>query len=126
MANFSSSSVEVLEYDFRDFASNSGKGSCKGHGEIPEPTSDALEAYGAATRELFKVETNKDVKEKLEDDDAAKAKSRELLKLTADLCENSPSVEELEDLPPRIQRAFFKWIFKEITDPEVSSGATPR
>lgn len=125
MANFSSSSVEVLEYDFRDFASNSGSGSCEGHGQIPEPTSDALEAYAAATRALFAVETNKDVKAKLEDDDAAKAKSRELLALTADLCRNTPSVDQLEDLPPRIQRAFFKWIFKEITDPEVSSGATP-
>lgn len=136
MSNFSLEAIETLDYDFTGIASNSGKGGCKGKGTIPEPSQPRLEAYSAAMRELFDVKDNKDVADALNKDEKKptdeellaeqKVRSEKLLAITAELCQNTPSKAELEDLPPRYQRAFLKWIFREIADPEVLSAGTRR
>ena len=126
MSKFSLEVIETLDYDFTDIASNSGEGRCKGKGTIPEPTQARLEAYSAAVRELFNVKENSEVTEAIEREAAEKEKSSTLLALTAELCQNSPTKAQLEDLPPRYQRAFLKWIFGSLANPEVSSADTRR
>ena len=126
MSTFSIESVEPLTYDFTGATSNSGEGKCKGKGTVPEPSQPRLEAYSAAVRELFNVKENKDVAAAIDQQAEAKEKSSTLLALTAELCQNSPSKEEMEELPPRIQKAWLKHLYKELADPEVSSAATRR
>ncbi|CAA9313805.1 MAG: hypothetical protein AVDCRST_MAG93-5391 [uncultured Chloroflexia bacterium] len=134
MSNFSVTAVEPLDYDFTDFPSNVHKGkNCTGKGSLPEPTEALLNSYGEKVQALFEVKDTDDPKKAVEDamDDKAatkaenERKAQELLELTAELCQNSPNAEELKELPPRIRNAFMKWVYKELADPEVSSGATP-
>ncbi len=131
MSTFSVSIIEPLEYDFTKIRSNSGSGYCKGKGIIPEPSQTALEAYGAAVRELYKVDESKDVTAAMDADERqahsdaeAKERSDTLLALTSGLCQNQPSDEQLKDLPPRYCRAFMKWIFAELQDPKVLTEGT--
>lgn len=134
MANFDIDSVEPLDYDFRGFQKNDApRGEmCSGFGEIPEPTQKILTAYAKGTQELFQVETQDEVEKALDAEaklkqDAAEAKQRKarLHGLTAALCQNSPTARELGELPPRIANAFMKWVYKELSDPEVLSAGTP-
>jgi len=145
VSNFSLQAVETLDYDFTGFPSNTSKDKCKGKGSIPEPTEDMLTAYAEAVAKLFEIKKGDDIEAALDGGDPTatsanaepgspekKAKKKEeeakaaaLLGFTADLCQNSPSTEELTELPPRIRNAFMKWVYKELSDPEVSSGATP-
>ena len=124
MSTFSIDVIETLDYAFTEIDSNSGSGKCKGKGTIPEPSQPRLEAYSAAVRELFDVKENKDVAAAIDREAEAKEKSSTLLALIAELCQNTPSKEQLEDLPPRYQRWFLKWIFGSLTDPKLSSGDT--
>lgn len=132
MATFSADLVEPLEYDFTGFPSNSGSGNCKGKGVTPEPSDAVLRAYQKGVRELMGVkedatpdELAKELEKQTKDQTAAEAqkeadeKSKKLLALTAQLCQNQPSVEELEELRPRTLRAFMKHTFKELADPKV-------
>lgn len=123
MSNFSANAIE-LKYDFTGFPKNDGsKGKCTGKGVIPEPTQKDLQRYQEAMKELFQVEEDGiDLgQEALEaqDTEALEEKLDKLLGLTAELCKHSPSVEDLRELPPRIQLAFQKHIYKELADPEV-------
>ncbi len=125
MPTFSYDSVETLDYDFTGVPSNSGSGNCRGKGTIPEPSQDRLEAYAAAMRELFKVSDDKDVAKAMDEVEAeVKAKSDKLLGLVAELCQDSPSREEIAELPPRIQKAFLAHIHRELADPKLSTRGT--
>jgi hypothetical protein len=120
MPVFSVDAVEALEYDFTGFPSNKGKGYCKGKGVTPEPTDALLKGYQSGVRELLGLDEDADagkVAKKIEKD--PEAMSAQLLALTAELCQDQPSQEELAELPPRVLRAFMKATFKEIADPEV-------
>ena len=125
MSTFSLEVIETLDYDFTEIPSNSGSGKCKGRGTIPEPSQPRLEAYSSAVRELFDVKENKDVASAIDRDAAEKEKSSTLRALITELCQNTPSKEQIEDLPPRYQRAFLKWIFGSLTDPKLTSCDTP-
>lgn len=122
---FSYDSIEDLSYDFQSAPNNKGTGRCKGVGCVPEPTQKALEAYSAATRELFQVKTDEDAKKVAVD---RKRQSEEqadtFLALTAELCQNQPSKEDLEELPPRVLRGFLKWLMRSVVDPKVSTDDT--
>jgi hypothetical protein len=127
MAQFSISAIEPLEYDFTGIRSNSGDGYCKGKGTIPEPTEPLLRAYGEALRTLYGVEEAEEVEEAIDaEGPSAEERHRRLLELTAELCQQSPSADELQELPPRACNLFMKWVYKELSDPEVSSAGTRR
>lgn len=125
MPKFSADTVEPLDYDFTGITPDGGKTYCKGKGTIPEPSQARLEGFSKAIRELYEVSadaTAKEIEKKMDRAEAekdAKEKQDQLLELTAEFCQNSPTKEELEGLPPRVQRLFFKHIFRELTDPEV-------
>lgn len=131
MSNFSYGSIEALDYDFTGVPSNSANGCCKGKGAIPEPTQAHLKAYAQALRNLYGLTEDDDPSNiakaiKSEKSASAEERAERLLRLTADLCQGSPSAEELLELPPRIRNAFMKWVYQELSDPEVSSAGTRR
>ncbi len=127
-SSFTTDTIELLKYDFTEFPSNDGKGNCSGKGTIPEPTKAKLKTYSENLKALYDIKEDDD-KEKLAEaveKEVAKSGAEEieergekLLQYTSDLCSNSPSLAELKELPPRIQTGFFKWIYKELADPEV-------
>ncbi len=128
MAKFQLDVVESLDYDFTAIPSNKGKGMCRGKGTIPEPTQERLAEYGAKLKQMFEnaalpepgAEGEDPVGEEQADAMSNSAGRQDtMLSLTAQLCMNTPSTEDLEELPPRYLNAFFKWVYKELTDPEV-------
>ena len=122
VSGFSADVLELLEYDFTGFPSNSG-GQCSGKGIVPEPTQTHLETYATALQDLFGLNKDDDkdeVEEKIEKTaTSSEEKSNRLLELTSDLCQQTPSAAELKELPPRIRNAFMKWVYKELSDPKV-------
>lgn len=131
MSTFSVDSVETLDYDFTGFPKNAGRGKCKGKGVIPEPTQGHLIAYAEGLRQLYQVPTDDDdsetkVSQEIEKSATEQSEKRQegLLKLTAALCQNSPSAAELRELPPRIRTAFMKHVYQELSNPKVLSADT--
>lgn len=113
MALYSASSVEALEYDFRGIKTADGKGYCSGKGEIPEPSQEDLEEF-QRVMELY----SPDKLAKMSKEEQ-KAADEHTMDAVVKLCKNSPSKDELMELPPRRQRGFFKVLLKELVDPEV-------
>lgn len=115
--------VEVLEYDFTDYVPD-----CKG--SIPEPSTEQLDAYFNAIRDLAKNVQNLRAKaeraEHAEDnelsndevdailaemDDLSISKyTGEMTVAIADLCSGQPSKEQIEALPFRVKQAFLQWV----------------
>lgn len=124
MAKFSASVVERLDYDFTDFEKDGGGGRCSGKGTIPEPSQKDLDEYLATVQALV---PNGDVEALAREGDAASTEVMDkLLEAVAGFCKNTPSKEELDELPPRIKMYFVGWISKEFSNPEVSGAATRR
>lgn len=132
MSTFTYDVIEPLAYDFTQIPHNSGQGFCTGQGVIPEPTQDHLIAYGEEVKALFNMEdgdTAEDVQRRLAEElkdkstkqqkAAADKASRKMLEITAKLCQQSPSADQLGELPPRARNAFLKWVQKEVANPEV-------
>lgn len=135
MAKFTSASIEAMIYDFTGIPSDIGKGMCKGKGVVPEPTQARLTAYQNGMRELFNIPDDADAEatqqatqeriEKATEEDAEETLDK-LMALTAELCQNTPSHKELQELPPRYRAAFLAWIHEEIANPEALSADTRR
>lgn len=134
MSQFNVETIEALEYDFTAIKHNvqPKKGAvkyCSGKGAIPEPTETQLEGYSSGVKTIFGLDEaadDADTKEKVEGQivKANESVTKKLMGLTSALCQGSPSKAELEELPPRYRNAFLKWVYAEVTNPEVSSGAT--
>lgn len=114
---FSVDSLEPLEYDFSGIPKDGGKGFCSGSGAIPEPSTDALEAYQKSMQTLMKGRSL-DALQK-QDTEESRKQLRQVLEHVAKLCQNSPSLEELAQLPPRWKIGFMKTFNREMSDPEV-------
>lgn len=114
---FSVDSLEPLEYDFTGIPKDGGKGYCKGKGAIPEPSTKALEEYQAAMQELMRGRSLEALQK--QDTEENKKLLHQTLELTTKLCQNSPSIEELEELPPRYKVGYMKAFNREMSNPEV-------
>lgn len=117
MAKFSIEAVEALDYDFRGIPKDEGKGYCTGHGTVPEPSTADLEVYQAKMQEIAGSDPVKALAAQPDTEESRK-QLRHVLELTAALCKNSPSAEELEELPPRYKMHFIKWLAGELSNPE--------
>lgn len=129
MATFDvSQEVDELTFDFTKYVPDA-------KGTIPEPSNDAITAFRRRIAELLPVAVGEDGKpgvdlsalvEKYgESEDAAKGLEADLYKSVADLCSNTPTVEQIRALPFRGQRAFIGWIIgKFVSTPEASAPAT--
>lgn len=106
--SFNAASIKRLDYDFTSFATNDGAGLCSGKGIIPEPSTARLDAF-----EKFRATF--DAAAASEADESVLGVVR---KATADLCGGSPTLEELEELPPRILAGFTQWLVEELSDPK--------
>lgn len=126
MAKFDAGlSVESLDYDFTAFG---GK-----EGTIQEPSTAKVNTFFNRMKELMReVSAMQSKFQDLEDDDldgealadkigqveeataGAEEYQSKSIQYLAELCGNSPSVEELEMLPYRVLTAFTQWLVGEI------------
>lgn len=121
MPSFNASTVvEPLDYDFTKFGGRKA--------EIPEPSDaqvlkmysemDALvKSLAGEFVELPKNPSAQDLVESLNQLTMSESYGPMLEGMTAiysDLCSNSPTVEELNQLPPRIRTLFFQWVAKQM------------
>lgn len=133
-----------LTYDFTSVDSNKGGGvKCLGNGTIPEPSIDALESFDKLWAQVIAAQAASDAAdaEAASDVPTTGAEKPFELRLTkllvgspevrekaaiawAALCQNSPSVAEITELPPRIFAAFGLFLLKEIVNPKGLTSAT--
>lgn len=119
MPSFDASTiVEPLDYDFTRFGGRKA--------EIPEPSEELIvEMYSAMDHllkevagsfvDLPKNPSAQDLVNSLNQltmSESYKPMLDGMTEIYARLCANSPSVEELKQLPPRIRALFFQWVAK--------------
>lgn len=118
MATFSIKTVETLDYDFRGIPKDGpAKGYCSGKGTVPEPSTADLEAYQATMKEITVGRSLEDLAQA--DTKEQQEQLHKTLEATAEFCKGTPSLQELEELPPRMKIAFIRWLGGEISNPEV-------
>lgn len=134
MATFDAgSAVEDLNWDFTAYGGGSGK--------VPEPSEKLIVDYykelkeaisslrgiqdhkGGSRDNLTQTEIEELMKQ-METVDIRKINT-EVKKAVAKLCQNSPSVAELNKLPYRVLNAFVTWIQGEMSPEDKSAGTTP-
>lgn len=102
-------------------------------GIIPDPSDEMLQSYYRAMRELFKdagideLPTDTEIRlhpermnefmDRLEKFDRIEA-HHQVLEIIAMLCQNTPSVDDMMQLPYRKRVKFIRFVQKEIADPE--------
>lgn len=111
--------LEPLDYNFEKFDAGSGT--------IPEPTRAQIRDFEKWRLSTFgDAATVADLAERyqaMSDDEAAES-DREAVVAIARLCSDSPNAEQLEKLPARVFRAFWAWLWTQLTDPTLSGSAT--
>ena len=126
MAFTAATAVSALNYDLRPYAEIDGT--------VPEPSSKAIDAFFARLQEMAK-EAGADLDDDAKPQEIAQAVTEidenamsnmtdSLLKATVELTEGNPTRKELDNLPFRVQHAFFNWLVGEIMDPIERRSAT--
>lgn len=109
--------VDALSFDFTPYA---------GSGSIPEPSSEQIESFRRSLAELIAENSTatgdgltliQQVQAYLAVD--AGQVNEKMLHLTAEVCSDSPSFDDLMALPFRPQQAFLGWIIGVFVRPEV-------
>jgi len=122
MSGFSAEKLGSLDFDFTGIKNAKGTGFCTGKGVMDEPSEDRITAYFEATNALRTL-----VAEALSDKTGAKIKEIEdnaggmlddLRESLSAVGNGSPTIAQLEELPPRALRAFHAWVTEELTDPK--------
>jgi hypothetical protein len=124
--------IEELSFDFRPFVD--------AHGVVPEPSSARIKNFQKTLRKLFgpafqaiadaegktQQELIKSAMEASDEEVDAKADETEesLLRACAALCGDSPSYDQLVQLPYRGQRVFLGWLVGKFLNPESQAPAT--
>ena len=109
--------ITSLDYDFTRFGGPKGT--------VPEPSDPQIFAYSKAMSELGEELgiNERDPKKiaavaaSLTETDMMEHAVRQA-EITAALCGNHPSAEELMNVPPRVRAAFYGWL-SEMLNPEV-------
>ena len=119
--------VEALEYDFTTCIVDGAP--CAGKGTIPEFTDKQLREFGKRSAEAAERLGGKPggKPEDLSDainSGALDAAIDEMTNMVAEFCQQSPSAEELHQLPFRVRQAFYAWLFGELFDPKASPSGT--
>lgn len=126
----SAKAVSPLDFDF------TAHGGPKG--TIPEPTQEALDAFyergraiiaGAGIEDIARLSDDSSEAEiigvlaKL-DMESFQSLQGDLAVAVGELCQGTPSTEEIQALPVRVRQAFIGWVFGEIADPTFARAAT--
>lgn len=113
--------VGALDYDFTSCPRNDDPSQmCTAKGRVPEPCSDALQLFEEESRQLaeeFAAAAEKAGSDGLTAEFQEGLRAR-AVKIVADVCDGSPSLEELTQLPPRVFGAFAAWLRREIANPK--------
>src|SRR5690606_11412212 len=116
--------VEAMEWDFTDFGGGSGV--------VPEPTTEIFNQFTERAKvfqERFRATTGKSMDDALTEEDVSRLDEQEIMSemvnLLAFVCQDSPGVEQLSLLPPRVLMAFQGWLVGEIS-PESTAATTKR
>jgi hypothetical protein len=123
--------VEPLDWDFTAFKA--------GKGTVPEPSDerlgkflrDVMAAQSSESASLAPLTEAGDDTEKLLaaiaalPEDALPGATKAMIKPYADLCDGSPTEDQLTKLPPRVRVAFFSWLAGELRPEASSAGSKP-
>ena len=123
MPKFDATLVEPMTYDFTGFGQPGVEGT------IPEPSSERIETFLAVMREVMPIKEDTDddgktisvldmdaIEEKFgEDPDEAMAL---VDAACAEVCQNTPTAEQIAALPYRAHRMFWGWLFGTLMSPE--------
>ena len=125
-----SEQVEPLEYDFTYFGTANPPISvlANAKGEIPEPSDQAVTTMQrkltAATKRFLpdNIDPNNQVAMNQAmaqiPEDAFSRAEQEILDAIAELCNGSPTREQLAALPYRHKRKFIAWLQRQLMNPE--------
>ena len=109
MATFTLSGIESLEYDFREFKKADGT-NCTGHGVIPEPSGEQLDAFIRAM-----VAIGNDAEAKADSGDEGNFSLAEVRKRMIDAVASlGVDRAHLEELPLRAVQPFAMWLQSEL------------
>lgn len=139
MSKFDANYVEPMEYDFTGIrGQGKGRPYCTGKGYVTEPTKGDLEAYQEKVQRIFRealrqaptvenpsIEETRAMMEQADNDEGARL-LEELYEITVDICDGSPSKDELDELPARYQQGFCIWLAQELTSPKYQTGDSNR
>jgi hypothetical protein len=118
--------IDTLTFDFTRYAKEA-------KGVIPEPTTEKLRAFQkglkAVIRESLKntkeppanetqLESMKRIIGADDTDELAVMVEARTFELISDLCSGTPSVEQLQKIPYRVQQAFVGWLTGIFLNPE--------
>lgn len=124
MSGFDSgAALEVLDWDFTKYCGPDAKGT------TPEPSQDVLDRFRRTRGELLRLAFADDgitidrakLAKVVEDAGGEKAfddkTGQELLDCYTDVCQGSPSREQIEGLPGTVRGAFYRWVDRCLLDP---------
>lgn len=116
-----STAVEPLDYDFTHFASRDPV-LADAKGVIDEPSDEAVQKmqrqFAEATK-AFRDASSGDGPPLAElDRDVFEASETAILEAVAEVCNGSPSREQLAALPYRHKRRFLTWLQRQLMNPE--------
>lgn len=119
--------VEKLEYDFRPYADV--------YGETPEPSEQAFQKFSSKQAKVMidmdrleKEMAQAEKDEKLDDEtvEVFQKRGREISdkmsKIIAELCQDKPSKDEVDQLPYRVKTAYIKHLMSQFSPEGETSG----
>lgn len=133
MSGFNSGKAVPVSDLAYDFTAHGG-----GEGTIPEPSAEIVQAYFKEVRgamkgagiELGDLAAGNTAEGRLAiaralgaaDEDKLKEMEAQQLDAVVGLCGGTPSKEEIEKLPARVQQAFFGWLVAKFSRPPNPNG----
>ena len=113
------SAVEALDFDFRPQVDASGV--------IPEPTHDLRDAFLTRIDEIFADDTDKVLEDRVADIKVEELRKLEgeLVDAVAELCQGTPTREQIGGLPPRHQLAFLGWLVGQLAADPTQAATQP-
>jgi hypothetical protein len=123
---FDASAYGTLRYDFKKFGGVQGM--------IPDPSDEMIENYMRALRDIAREfgedevsedATPEEIQDALDNSNLEIKAAQDAMALaTSELCQASPSADELLRLPFRVRVGFFNWLQRKLMDPEASASGT--
>lgn len=111
MSGFAADAVDVLDFDFTQIPRDDGNGFVGGKGVVAEPSKDRITAFYEAFFAIRRLAT--DITAVPTGDEIL-----DLAQIVANVCNGTPTYDEIALLPPRYLGAFVRWLLKELTDPK--------
>lgn len=129
MAGFDAgTSVDPMDYDFTTVKDGRGKGT------VPEPSNEDMKAFQRTFADIQRramAQADETEIAKMPEDEFSKLQDtmeslgEEMDVCIANLCKQTPSVDEVSSLPFRVKTAFAKWLMQQF-DPNAETSGTKK